>query len=730
MSARIRFTTRCPSPPGFVFTLFMGQLGLEHNLYNYGSDAGRQYSDMNGFGPFVTPFVWFKLYWAAVAALLALLSNLLWVRGEERSTHWRMRLARARLSRRVAVAFVVAGGVVLGTGGFIFYNTNQLNEFRTTVADERVRAEYERLYKQYEGIPQPRVTGVELAVEIYPERRDVEIRGEMRLANRSGVMIDSVHVLLVPDVEVRSLVFDPPAELRLEDPRHGYHIFGLASPLAPGDSLVLRVDLAFVTAGFENSVSNLGVVENGTFINSSWLPSIGYAANAELASDNVRKKHGLQPKERAAPVADVAARMNNFISHDADWIDFRATIGTSPDQIALAPGYLRREWREGERRYFRYEMDSPILNFYSFLSARYAVKEDHWQDVPIQIYYHPGHEYNLERMIRSVKQSLDYYTANFGPYQHRQVRILEFPRYSTFAQSFPNTIPYSEGIGFIARIEDEDDDVDYPFYVTAHEVAHQWWGHQAVGGDVQGAAVISETLSQYSALMVMQQEFGPAQMKKFLKYELDQYLAGRSGEQKKEVPLLLAEGQGYIHYNKGSIAMYALQDYIGEERVNEALRSFLTTVRYQEPPYTNSIELLAYLRAVTADSLQYLLEDMFETITLHENRVVQARSSGQPDGAYVVRLEIETRKLRADSLGNETEIPMSDWVDIGVFGAREPGSSGEGKELYLRKHRLQGGATTLEIRVTEKPQRAGVDPYHKLIDRHTNDNVVTVREGG
>ena len=90
-------------------------------------------------------------------------------------------------------------------------------------------------------------------------------------------------------------------------------------------------------------------------------------------------------------------------------------------------------------------------------------------------------------MIASVKASLDYFTKHFSPYQHRQVRIVEFPRYAAFAQSFPNTIPYSEGIGFIAKVDPDDpDDIDYPYYVTAHEVAHQWWAHQIIGADVQG----------------------------------------------------------------------------------------------------------------------------------------------------------------------------------------------------------------------------------------------------
>src|SRR5581483_10091889 len=209
-----------------------------------------------------------------------------------------------------------------------------------------------------------------------------------------------------------------------------------------------------------------------------------------------------------------------------------------------APGYLIKEYEKDGRRYFHYKMDCPILNFYSFLSARYAVKRDKYKNVNIEVFYHPGHEYNLDRMISSVKKSLQYYEKSFSPYQHRQVRILEFPRYASFAQSFPNTIPYSESIGFIAKVDDSDPlSIDYPYYITAHEVGHQWWAHQVIGADVQGATLMSETMAEYSAMMVMEHRYGKEAMQKFLKYNLNRYLIGRTQESKKELPIMLAEDQ-------------------------------------------------------------------------------------------------------------------------------------------------------------------------------------------
>ena len=128
---------------------------------------------------------------------------------------------------------------------------------------------------------------------------------------------------------------------------------------------------------------------------------------------------------------------------------FEETTCTSPDQIAIAPGYLQREWTENGRRYFHYVMDKPILDFYAYLSARYAVGARTYKGTSLEIYYHPWHTFALASMLQASKDGLDYFGTNFRPYQYRQYRILEFPRYQGFAQAFPNTIPFSEGIGFL-----------------------------------------------------------------------------------------------------------------------------------------------------------------------------------------------------------------------------------------------------------------------------------------
>ncbi|RDV10785.1 hypothetical protein DXT99_25725 [Pontibacter diazotrophicus] len=716
----------------YLLNIFKGQLGWEHNLYSFNSDPGVTYSAMNGYGHFVWPFTVFKIYWAAFALLLAVLANLLWARGSETMLKWRFKLAGLQLTK--STLFVTGAGlaIFLISGGFIFYNTNILNEYRTSDEQEERAALFEKTYKKYDGIPQPRITDVKLNVDIYPKERDFAFAGYFWMKNKHSQPIDSVHLMLSDEADIRKLAFSTPAELVLTDKDNGYYIYKLAQPLQPGDSVQLNMDLYFETKGFRNRGSNTGIVYNGTFINSQYLPKIGYQSGMELSQDDLRKEHGLEPKPRMADVNDLQARMNTYISSEADWINFEATVSTTEGQIAIAPGYLQKEWTENDRRYFHYKMDAPILNFYSFLSADYEVKEDVWTDaegkpVTIEIYYHKDHDYNLDRMIKGVKKSLDYFTANFSPYQHRQVRILEFPGYQSFAQSFPNTIPFSESIGFIADVDDDDpEDVDYPFYITAHEVAHQWWAHQVIGGNVQGSVLMSETMSQYSALMVMKEEYGEERMNKFLKYELNSYLTGRTAERKKEMPLYRVENQGYIHYRKGSLVMYALANYIGEDKLNQALQQYIQKVAFQQAPYTNSVEFMQYIRAATPDSLQYLVTDMFENITLYENKTTDATYEEMKDGKYKVSLTVDAKKLYADSLGAESEAKMNDWVDVGVLSRKKVDGHWQDAPLYLKKHRLKAGENKFEFIVDEKPAKAGIDPYNILIDRNPGDNTKTL----
>ena len=719
----------------YIANIFRSQLGFTHRLFAYGGASSAPYSDMNGYGHFLPAFWWTKLYWIGCAILFVLIANLLWVRGTD--TTGRLTEARRRWSSGSTAAALLGLVIAVGAGGFVYYNTNILNQYRTPKEQEKLQVQYEKQYRHLKDVAQPRIVAVDLNTDIYPDTRRVHFQGQFMLVNKHSRPLDTVIVSLPAEnhPRLRALALGQPgtATLALNDTASGLRLYRLAHPLAPGDSLPLTMSIDYRELGFPNSGSNTDIVGNGSFISSGYLPSLGYRQDAELSSDQERKSYGLKPKPRMAKVNDLKARQNTYISSDADWIRFRTTVSTSADQTAIAPGYLQKEWTKDGRRYFTYVMDRPMLNFYTFLSAKYLEKKDKWVDstgqrtVPITIYYQPGHTYDLDRMVAGAKAALAYCSRNFSPYQHQQVRILEFPNYQSFAQSFANTIPFSESIGFIAKVNPEDpEDIDYPFYVTAHEVAHQWWAHQVIGGNVQGSTLMAESMAEYSALMVMKHTFGYYTMQKFLKIDQRRYLQGRAFEQKKEVPLALVENQQYIHYGKGSVVMYALQDYMGEQKLNAALHDYVKAVAFQGPPYTNSTEFIGYLRRAAPDSVQQFITDNFERITLYENRVTDATAKKLPDGRYQVNFTVKSEKLYADSTGNQRPAAERDYLPVAIFP-----EAGKDKKpvppLVLEKRRLVSGDNKLQFIVKQKPASVAVDPYHELIDRTLDDNVKDVK---
>jgi hypothetical protein len=349
--------------------------------------------------------------------------------------------------------------------------------------------------------------------------------------------------------------------------------------------------------------------------------------------------------------------------------------------------------------------------------------------VETEIYHHPKHKYNLSHFMDGLKDGVAYFSKNFRPYNYSKIRILEFPRYASFAQSFPNTIPYSESFGWVADFSDPNS-TDYAYYVTAHEVAHQWWGHQICPSYTRGANQISESMAEYSSLMVLKNKYGENIMANRLKYSLDRYLGGRGFESKSEETLLENERSGYIWYDKGSLVLYALQDYIGENRLNEGFKRFADAAAFREKgPFATTNEWYSYIKASTPDSMKYFLEDSFEKITLYENRITKATAKALGKDQYQLTLDIDVKKLYYDKKGKEIATGKGqDLIEVGIFAEESTNAKGMTQRvpLYLKKQWLKAGKQQISIVVKGNPIKAGIDPYNKLIDRVSDDNILNV----
>ncbi|MES2521764.1 MAG: M1 family aminopeptidase [Gemmatimonadota bacterium] len=717
----------------YLLTLVAGSyFGLRHNLLVFNGDPGWVYSDLSGFGPFLGPFLWFKLYWAAWALMLVVVATVFWNRSSEGGIGARVRLARQRMSGPALRMVAVAALLVVASGGFIFYNTNVLNAYVTPAQLDDAAAAYERTYKRYQSAPHPTIVANELRVELYPERRAVDLRGTYRLVNLTGRPIDTLLVEVKRDVRMESLELGRAATVVREEPAFQRRLYALAGTLQPGDSMTMTYHFVHEPRGFTNSGIPTDVVSNGTYFEGDWLPIIGYRSSLEISNEKTRAGYGFRPRPGLPSVRDSAlyeAMRNDLPGSQPVMMD--VTMGTAGDQIAVTSGKLVREWRENGRRYFHYRTDVPIMNGAPYLSARYAVKEDRWKDVPLRLYHHPTHTFNADRIMHSMKASLEYYSTAFGPYPFSELRVVEFPRYANFARANPHTITFSEGSAFITRIDSGD--VDRTFFVVAHETAHQWWGNQLRGARVKGVGLVSETLAQYSSMMVMEKTFGREMVRDFYDFQMQQYLSGRASASSIEAPMTEVESQPHLYYFKGGVVMYTLREAIGEANMTLALRRFLQKFGDPQPPYATASDLVQELRAVTPDSIQYTITDLFETITLWELETDSVSAVKAANGDWQVTLDVTAKKTRADSVGRLTETPMRDLIDVGVYAEPVPGA-GPRKPLYFAKHWVESGKQRITVTVPASagtPARAGLDPDRTVIQREWGTPLapVTVKTG-
>ena len=700
----------------------MEPLGLGHKMFNFSKSPTMIYSDLNGYGWSMVTQNWYMLYWGALSVAMSVIGFGLWQRGNAISLKSRFKNLGYQIGSKGKITLATSCLVFVLSGSIIYYNTQVVNQYISKDKQNEIYANYEKQFSQYADLAVPIITKLNADVDIYPKELKVVASVKIEILNQSQQPIKRFLV---------STVFLDEFNLNIEGGKLGpldnelnNGWFEFEQPLLPGEKRRGNFDLVRQIKGFSDKRTSTNIVKNGTFFNNTEMfPAFGYQKYAELKGRSIREKHGLPLATRAHKLEQSEYYDENIMGPSGGYLDFETTVSTSLDQVAIAPGYLIKEWVKGERRYFHYKMDAPIENYFAYLSGRFESLKSNHKGVAIEIYYHKNHSVNVERMVEGIKDSIDYFSENFGEYQHKQARIIEIPRYYDFAQSFPNTIAFSERIGFITDMRNEDE-IDQIYYVTAHEMAHQWWGGQVDGANVQGSTMIVETLAQYSALMLTAKKYGQKKLRGILTSELDKYLIGRSNEVIEELALMRVENQSYIHYRKGAVAMMSLVDLLGEERMNNALSNFLAKHKYQDDPYPTTLDLQSFISEGANTKELRFIKGIFEDINLYDLKAKSIDIKELENKQFEITLTIDAHIASADGQGMETEFDLSEKIDIGLFLDNPNDISVNNPPLYLQKHLIKSGENIIRLIVSERPTFAGIDPFVKLIDRDSADNII------
>jgi hypothetical protein len=460
---------------------------------------------------------------------------------------------------------------------------------------------------------------------------------------------------------------------------------------------------------------NDAVTSKATYFTNAWFPAIGYQSGREILLPTERREQGLPARRLIPSLYEVDARADRDPGTIVDVV-----VATDAGQTGVAPGVLDRTWSEGGRSMFHYTTDGPIGDQWAFASAEYDVHEAMWNDVAIRILRHPGHAANVERTARAIRASLDYYTEHFGPYRYRHITVLEVPGDGVGMHAEASMLTHGEGVTLM-NPDGEDRGLDMQYFIIAHEMGHQW---NVPAAFAEGAPVLSESLATYYAMKVVEHTRGDDQLRRLGRFLRLPYPIApvRRGE-----PLLRALDR-YMSYRWGPFALYALSEYIGEEKVNGALRRLFETHERADAPLATTLDMHRELQAVTPDSMRYLLHDLFEVNTYWVLAAERVGAEQTADGEWRVTMDVRARKMVYDSAGVETEVPLDEWVQVGVFGARKRGRGELSAPLHVAMHRIRSGDQTITVTVREKPALAGIDPYHLLDweEKEDDDNIEAV----
>jgi ABC-type transport system involved in multi-copper enzyme maturation permease subunit len=558
---------------GYVWLLVKGKRSLLANPLLFGHWS---YSDLTRLAPYAERLRLHHLYWGSILVLLMALACLGLARSESPSTSGRL----ARAWRRAASQPLACACALLGMAGAIAAGLRI--EQRGTLLGTRAEREasalaFEDRYAPLLHDPRLAPERVVLEIALEPDRRWLSVRGELLLTNPYSSPIATAYFSAAESLAIERFELEGAAAPHLRD--GVLCIQPLNRPVAAGERRSLRFAWSGeVAPGFPESGGSQGtLLYPGTVFLSSYepylIPGMGLPLESFLLDRERRARHGRGEflPLRALPAG---SDVGGLFGWDLPF-DLEVRIRAPGELEVLCSGDLVEVTEVDSTRIWIYRSRAPLRAFavqaYGFASESYGTDSVH---------FHPTHRFNLDTVRLALEDGRREFGRSFGPYPHGLLRIAEFPRTASFAQSFPALMPFAESIGFLTHHAADPRKIDATYFVTAHEVAHQWWGYILHPGRAPGGQVLCESLAEYSASVLIEQRFGEDALLAFLEDEEDVYLRRRDPDHEKPLADLQLDA-AEVWYQKGALVFHMLEEQLGRTAVLAALRAF--TDRWRAP---------------------------------------------------------------------------------------------------------------------------------------------------
>ncbi len=553
-------------------------------IFRIFSDFKGTYSDFNGYGIYEQAFAQRLLFGAGVISILWILNSL-------------VKIKKVPIIASGIAVFLLISGIFAGILFMKGYLPN--NEDQAILSS----AAYEKNYRKYEHLPQPDISDITTEIKLFPSENAYQIIGKYTLKNQTNQPISKVLINFNEDLQLESAAITSGTETTKI--HKNITEVSLKQPLLPGKTASLDFTLSYHWFAVNGHQSFNAIIEDGSFMRiSRYYPVIGYQKDYEIQDEKQRSAFKLgKLTELKKPEAPEVAKK--------DFINLNMIVSTEQGQTAIGTGDLVKKWSKSGRNYFEYKADQIPFRF-AVSSADYKIKSLNYKGITINIFYHQKHAENVDHLLENTKLTLDYCQQNFGKYPFKTISFAEISSFTRgfAATAYPSAVFMPEDMVFHANIH-ADKKQDVINELAGHELSHLWWGNSQINpDDREGSVMLTETLAMYTEMMLYKKMHSKEKMRE--RIEVHQQIYENEKGLSENVPIYKATGDApHISYSKGAAAMVELSNLIGEDKVNRALKNFLTHNQYPKKP--TSLDLINEFYDVAPDARKEI-ERLFKTV--------------------------------------------------------------------------------------------------------------------
>jgi len=565
--------------------------------------------------------------------------------------------------------------------------------------EKKGRDYWKRNLATWKDVPNPALAAVDLDLDLDPARHWLRDRGTYELVNDKATPLRQL--ALTGGFHWRKVRWTLDGRSYKPEDRSGLYVFTLPSPLPPGGHARIGFDLeATLPAGISKNGGNARefVLPSGVVLTSfepTFVPVLGYMEPIGRKKDENDYETRVYPDDFYLGPTDASFGSNSPFTT-------RIRISGPAAYTWNSVGTRTSDEVHGGRRTTVWQSDHPV-RFFNVVGGHWAVS----RGAGTAIYYHPGHPYNIPEMQRALAAARRYYAEWFHPYPWRELKISEFPGLAGYAQGFPTDISFSEGIGFLTKPDFQTNAV---FLVTAHESAHQWWGNLLTPGKGPGGDLLSEGMSHFSTMLLMQQVLGEG-----ARIELAKRIEERYGERRRadaERPLVKIDGSHNgdetVTYDKGGWVFWMLLEHMGRERALAGLRAFIR--QYENgPDYPVLQDFVAAMRPFAPDPAAYdaFVHQWFFEVVAPEYRLDRVVKRRLPGGTW----QTDARVRNAGT----GRMP----IEVAAVAGERFDKQGKPLAAYWETRRTvvlgPGQAAAVTFQSAFEPQRLLVDPDARVL---------------